>query len=448
MATGQAVIPPGGTELTKVAVASSVGTFIDWYDFLLSGVCAATVYPLVFFNFTGVGSALALGIATWGLGFLARPVGAFLFGQWGDRRGRRSTLLLTLCTMGVGTLGISLTPSFGMIGGLAPALVIIFRLFQGVGMGGEWGGAATFISEHAGRSKWKTLWNSGMQASVVIGFGVAVWLLTTIAGLTGGWTGTSFLSWGWRIGFWVGALIILLGAIIRYYTMESPLFTDLQQRKALKSAPAAEAWRHYPLRMIKLGVAWCWVIMGFSFLWVPYVLPYAGAVGISATGIYYAELASCAAMAFTAFLGAYIADKWVRRKYVMAFSAISSAVMAYPMFVLIQTGNDLNAILGMVLFTGFMNLGYGCVSSLYAEQFPTEFRQSGAGQGYNLGALIDGSASTFFVPWVLAAFGLLSGWSYVLIVYLIAAVIAAIVAVSLYEPKRTPVPLVSPPAKV
>lgn len=431
------MVPPGGRELTKVAVASSVGTFIDWYDFLLSGVAAATVYPLVFFNFAGPGSALAGGIATWGLGFLARPVGAFLFGQWGDRRGRRSTLLLTLLTMGVGTVGISITPSFNTVGYFAPVLVIIFRLFQGVGMGGEWGGAATFISEHAGKSKWKTLWNSGMQASVVIGFGVAVWLLTTIAGYTGGGTGNDFLAWGWRIGFWIGAVIILFGAIIRYYTMESPLFTDLQVRKAIKSAPAIEAWKHYPLRLVKLGVAWSWVIMGFSFLWIPYVLPYAGAIGISATGIYYAELASSAAMAFTAFLGAYIADRWVRRKYVMAFSALSSAIFAYPMFLLIQTGSDLNAILGMVLFTGFMNLGYGCVSSLYAEQFPTEFRQSGAGQGYNLGALIDGSASTFFVPWVLAAFGLLSGWGYVLVVYVVAAIIASIVALTLYEPKRS-----------
>ena len=431
------MIPPGGKELTKVAVASSVGTFIDWYDFLLSGVCAAAVYPLVFFNFTGPGSALAAGIATWGLGFLARPVGAFLFGQWGDRRGRRSTLLLTLLTMGVGTVGIAITPSFNAVGYLAPVLVIIFRLFQGVGMGGEWGGAATFISEHAGKSKWKTLWNSGMQASVVIGFGVAVWLLNFVASYTGGWTGSDFLSWGWRIGFVIGALIILLGAVIRYYTMESPLFTDLQTRKAVQSAPAIEAWRHYPLRLVKLGVAWCWVIMGFSFMWVPYVLPYAGAIGISASGIYYAELSCCAAMAVTAFLGAYIADRWVRRKYVMAFSAISSAIFAYPMFLLIQTGNDFNAILGMVLFTGFMNLGYGCVSSLYAEQFPTEFRQSGAGQGYNLGALIDGSASTFFVPWVLAAFGLLSGWGYVLVVYLAAAVIASVVALTLNEPKRS-----------
>ena len=446
--TTPTVIPPGGRELTKVAFAASIGTTIDWYDFLLSGVCAAVVYPAVFFNFGGAGAALALGIATWGLGFLARPVGAFMFGQWGDRRGRRSTLVLTLMTMGVGTVGISLTPSFATIGFLAPALVIIFRLFQGVGMGGEWGGAATFISEHAGRSKWKTLWASGMQAAVVIGFGIAVWLLTTIASFTGGWTGAAFLSWGWRIGFWIGAIVILTGAIARYYTMESPLFTDAQKRKTIKSVPAAEAWRHYALRMIKLGIAWSWVIMGFSFMWVPYVLPYAGAVGISGTGLYYAELASCAAMAVTAFLGAYIADKWVRRKVVMAFSAISSAIVAYPMFLLIQTGNDTLAILGMVLFTGFMNLGYGCVSSLYAEQFPTEYRQSGAGQGYNLGALIDGSCTTFFIPWVLATFGLLAAWPFVLVVYLVAAIIAGIIALSLTEaPKRVrqaiPAPLPS-----
>lgn len=442
MATGQTAIPTiTSPQLARVAVAASVGTFIDWYDFLLSGITAAIVYPVIFFNFTGVGAALALGIATWGLGFLARPVGAFLFGQWGDRRGRRSTLLLTLLTMGVGTLGISLCPSFSTIGALAPTLVIIFRLFQGVGMGGEWGGAATFISEHAGRSKWKTLWNSGMQASVVIGFGVAVWILATISDFTGGYSGVAFLAWGWRIAFWIGAVIILMGGIIRYYTMESPLFTSLKQAGGVKSVPAAEAWRHYAWKMVRMGIAWCWVIMGFSFMWVPYVLPYLGAVGISPGAIYYGELASCAAMAVTAFLGAYIADRWVRRKIVMSFSAISSAIVAYPMFLMIQTRNDFLAILGMVIFTAFMNLGYGCVSSLYAEQFPTEFRQSAAGQGYNLGALIDGSASTFFIPAVLVAFGLLGGWPYVLVVYLVAAIIASIFALSLTEPKRVKAPM-------
>jgi MFS family permease len=198
--------------------------------------------------------------------------------------------------------------------------------------------------------------------------------------------------------------------------------------------------------MVRMGIAWCWVIMGFSFMWVPFVLPYLGAVGIPAGAIYYGELASCAAMAFTAFLGAYIADRWVRRKIVMSFSAISSAIVAYPMFLMIQTGNPFLADLGMVIFTGFMNLGYGCVSSLYAEQFPTEFRQSAAGQGYNLGALIDGSASTFFIPAVLVAFGLLNGWPYVLVVYLVAAIIASIFALSLTEPKRVkaPVPAAMP----
>jgi len=372
-----------------------------------------------------------------------------LFGQWGDRRGRRSTLLLTLLTMGVGTVGISLCPNFNTIGYLAPVLVIVFRLFQGVGMGGEWGGAASFISEHAGASKWKTLWNSGMQASVVIGFGVAVWILQTISDFTGGYSGGDFLSWGWRIAFWIGALIILIGAIIRYYTMESPLFTNLKGTGGVKSVPAAQVWAHpgYAWKMVRMGIAWCWVIMGFSFMWVPYVLPYLGAVGISSGAIYWGELASCAAMACTAFLGAYIADKWVRRKIVMSFSAISSAIVAYPMFLMIQTGNDFLAILGMVIFTGFMNLGYGCVSSLYAEQFPTEYRQSGAGQGYNLGALIDGSASTFFIPAVLAAYGLLNGWPYVLVVYLAAAVIASIFALSLYEPKRARVTATAPMPK-
>jgi len=439
MATGQTVVPPGGKELTKVAFAASIGTTIDWYDFLLSGVAAAVVYPAVFFNFGGPGAALALGIATWGLGFLARPVGAFLFGQWGDRRGRRSTLLLTLLTMGTGTVGISLCPSFAAIGGLAPALVIIFRLFQGVGMGGEWGGAATFISEHAGKSKWKTLWNSGMQAAVVIGFGLAIWVLATIADFTGGYSGAAFLAWGWRIAFWIGALIILMGGVVRYYTMESPLFSNLQKVGGVKKMPAAEAWRHYAWKMVRMGIAWCWVIMGFSFMWVPYVLPYLGAEGISAAAQYWGELACCGAMAVTAFLGAYIADKWVRRKVIMSFSAISSAIVAYPMFLMIQTGNDFLAVLGMVIFTGFMNLGYGCVSSLYAEQFPTEFRQSAAGQGYNLGALIDGSASTFFIPAVLLAFGLKNAWPYVLVVYLVAAIIASVFALSLTEPKKVKV---------
>ena len=421
--------------LLKVSIASSIGTMIDWYDFLLSALAASIVYPTVFFSFSANPAlAFSLSIASYSLAFIVRPIGSFLFGHYGDRMGRKSTLILTLLTMGVGTLGIGLTPSYAAIGFAAPALLFLFRFFQGLGIGGEWGGAATWVSEFTSKSKWKALWNSGMQAGLLVGFVLAVVLITL---LSTNLTHAAFLSWGWRIPFFVGAVIVLVGGILRYTTAESPVFNSLKKQGKVERSPAIKSWRMMGGRILLLAVAWNFVTMAFSFIWIPYSAIYASTVKISANTVLIGELVASFVMIITTFLGSYVSDRFgIRRKYLLFTGAIGTAALAFPMFYAIDTGNATLVVLGMAAFMGVDFIGYGVMSSLWSEQFPPEYRYSGSGQAYNIAAIVVGVAGAFLTPVAISLYGIRGAMPYLNITYIIDAIICAFVILFIKEPKR------------
>lgn len=432
---GVGTSPASARSMLKVSVASSIGTMIDWYDFLLSALAASIVYPTVFFSFsTSPAIAFSLSIASYSLAFIVRPIGSFLFGHYGDRMGRKSTLILTLLTMGVGTLGIGITPSYAAIGFLAPVLLFVFRFFQGLGIGGEWGGAATWVSEFTSKSKWKAMWNSGMQAGLLVGFVLAVVLITV---LRENLTSAAFLSWGWRIPFYVGAVIVLIGGILRYTTTESPVFNNLKTEGKVEKSPAIKSWRQMGGRIILLAIAWNFITMAFSFIWIPYSAIYAGTAKVSSETILMGELVASLVMIVTTFFGSYIADAFrVRRKYLLFAGAIGTAILTFPLFMAIDSGNSSLVILGMAAFMGADFIGYGVMSSLWSEQFPAEYRYSGSGQAYNIAAIVVGVLGAFLTPALISLYGIRGSMTWMSITYIVDALICAAVILMINEPKR------------
>ena len=227
-------------ELTKVTIAAGIGGVVEYYDFFIASFAAASIWPLIFFSDLGPGAAVAFSILTFGLVYITRPIGAYVFGHVGDRVGRKRTLIYTLFAMGLGLLGIALTPDYSSIGWSAIALLVFFRLLFGIGLGGEYGGAVSWITEFASRSRWRAFWNM-WATPVPIGLLFASLEPSRIwASSMGG----DFISYGWRILFAIGGVLVIVGLLIRYTVSESPAFREIVERKGRRqgsSVHGAEA---------------------------------------------------------------------------------------------------------------------------------------------------------------------------------------------------------------
>jgi MFS transporter, MHS family, shikimate and dehydroshikimate transport protein len=241
---------PTTQQIYKVALASIVGSVIEQYDFLVTGIIAATVWGEVFFKLPGL-AAIAAAISVYGLGIVIRPVGAFLFGHIADRHGRRDAMVYALVLMGVATLLIGLTPSYQSIGVPAPLLLIVFRLFQGISFGAEFGTASTWVVEQAARSKYRAFWGAwvgfAIPIGLLLGFGSVIFVKSLM-------TPESFVSWGWRVFFIIGFLVAIVGLIIRVRTMESFVFEQLKTQTSSLKYPASQVWREMPWTILRTSL--------------------------------------------------------------------------------------------------------------------------------------------------------------------------------------------------
>ncbi|HET8840691.1 MAG TPA: MFS transporter, partial [Ktedonobacteraceae bacterium] len=226
-------------KMGTVIFSSTVGTAIEWYDFFLYGTMATLVFPTVFFPASDALVGTLLSLFTFLVGFIARPFGGAIFGHLGDRIGRKSTLIATLLLMGISTLIIGFLPGYDTIGIAAPIILVILRLGQGLGVGGEWGGSVLLALEY-GHKRNRGFWASWPQMGVPIG----LVLSTVIVNIVQASSGPSFISWGWRIPFFVSALLVLMGLYIRLRVLETPLFMAVKDRQRNVSAPLVEAFRH------------------------------------------------------------------------------------------------------------------------------------------------------------------------------------------------------------
>jgi metabolite-proton symporter len=371
----------------RVVVASLVGTSLEWYDFFIYGTAAALVFNKLFFpSFEPlVGTLLAF--TTYAVGFIARPVGGIVFGHYGDRVGRKKVLVATLVLMGVATFVIGLLPTYEVIGIWAPILLVTLRFLQGLGLGGEWGGAVLMTLE-SGSANRRGLNASWPQVGVPIGLLLANGVLSLMGGVTGD---EAFLSWGWRVPFLLSGVLVLVGLWIRMSIEESPVFAEVAAKAEAKpKAPILEVLRRYPRQVLlaigaRIGVDVAFYI--FVLFITTYVVTY-----LKLPSSYALNAVLIAAAGQTVFIpicGA-LSDRFGRRPLLLV-GAIGAMIWTFVFFALLDTGNFALIVLATVVALLLHAAMYGPQASFIAEMFPPAVRYTGASMGYQLAGIVGGA---------------------------------------------------------
>src|SRR5262245_4201986 len=374
--------PVGRRALIEAVVASTVGTTIEWYDFFLYGVMAALVFPRLFFPHVDPFSGQILSFLTFTAGFVARPVGGVVFGYLGDRVGRKSTLVATLLLMGLSTVAIGLLPTADTIGTAAPFLLTALRFLQGIGVGGEWGGAVLLALEYSHRGR-RGFYASWPQAGVPLG-------LLTSAGVVAAFqywlSPADFLAWGWRVPFLLSGLLVVVGLLIRVRILETPLFRQLQQAQQVARAPVRETLRRH-WREVLLAAGSRISENSCFYLFSTYVIAYGkGVLGVEPGLILWAVNLAAAVEVVTIPLWGVLSDRW-SRKGVYVLGNLVLIGFAAPYYWLLGTGQAAAIIAAVVLSLAVGHaMLYSVHASLIPELFGTRLRYTGASIGYQLAA--------------------------------------------------------------
>ncbi|MGE2716693.1 MFS transporter [Mycolicibacterium litorale] len=419
-----------GTSPLRVASASFIGTTVEYYDFLIYGTAAALVFPKLFFPAVSPATGLLLSFATFGVGFVARPLGGIVFGHFGDRVGRKRMLVYSLLIMGTATVLMGALPTYAQIGVAAPILLTVLRLLQGFAVGGEWGGATLMAVEHAAPDR-KGFYGAFPQMGAPAGTAIATLAFYAVSLLPD----EQFLSWGWRIPFLASAVLIVIGLVIRLSLAESPDFAAVRARAAVLRLPIAVAVRRQ-WRQILL-VAGAYLSQGvFAYICVAYLVSYATTVaGIGrAQALLGVCVAAVVAVVMYPVFGA-VSDT-VGRKPVFLAGVLAMGVSVLPVFALINTGEPWLFLVALVLVFGLaMAPAAGVTGSLFSLAFDADVRYSGVSLGYTLSAVV-GSA---FAPTIATALYAATKSSDAIAAYLIAVSVISAVSVSLLPgPWRQP----------
>ncbi len=386
---------------TRVATASFIGTAIEFYDFYVYATAAALVIGPVFFP-QGAGMAQTLSaFITFGIAFLARPLGSLLFGHFGDRIGRKSTLVASLLLMGISTTLIGLLPGYASIGIWAPILLCLLRFGQGLGLGGEWGGAALLATENAppGKRAWFGMFP---QLGPSIGFLMANGLFLALALLL---DDEQFRAWGWRIPFLLSALLVVVGLYVRLSLHETPVFAEAMARREKLRLPMVETFGKHG-KAVLLGALSMVVCYALFYISTVFSLSY----GVKNLGYSRQEFLGllCIAVLFMALatpLSAWLADRF-GRKPVLAVSAIAALLSGFAMEPLLTHGSSQAVGLFLALELFLMGMTFGPMGALLPEIFPTRVRYTGASAAYNLGGILGASLAPYAAQQLVEAGGL------------------------------------------
>jgi MFS transporter, MHS family, shikimate and dehydroshikimate transport protein len=402
------------SSIRQVVLASFIGTAIEWYDFFLYGTAAALVFPALFFpEFSELAGTLAA-FSTYAVGFAARPLGGIVFGHYGDRIGRKAMLILSLLIMGIATFLIGLLPTFEQVGVLAPILLVVLRFMQGIGVGGEWGGAVLMAVEHSPEGR-RGFYGSWPQMGVPAGLLLANLVFAATSA-------TLPESWGWRVPFLLSIVLVGVGLFIRLRIMETPAFRQVQESHTEADMPIIDVVRTYPKNVL-LAMGMRVAENGTFYILTAFVLSYITAeLGLEqGTGLTGVIIAATIGLFTIPFFGA-LSDR-VGRRPVYLFGAVFSLVFAFPFFWLLNT--EVAPLIWLAIVLG-VNLGhdsmYGPQAAYFSELFGTRVRYSGASLGYQLASVFAGGLAPLIATALLASSGYTAVAIYMAIMALITVV--------------------------
>ena len=411
---------PDNHQIYRVALASIIGSVIEQYDYLITGIIAATVWGNVFFKLPGL-AAVAAAIGVYGFGIIIRPIGAFIFGHIADRNGRKNALVYALVMMGLSTLAIGLTPTYDSIGITAPVLLLLFRFLQGISFGAEFGTASTWVVEQAAHSKYRAFWGAWVGFAIPIGLLLGFGSVIAVRSLM---SPEAFNGWGWRIFFVVGFLVAIVGLIIRTRTTDSFVFERHKSKAAVLSSPARQVWREMPGTILRTSLVNA-MFSGAFFLYFVFGTSYMKAAGFKGTTPELIGLIAAAFMLLFMIVGSLLADRLNRRTVLLVSSAVLF-VFAIPYFSFVNTGNFLLATAAEVIGFGFVfGFGYGAIPTFYTENFPTQYRASGASAAYQLSQVYGGGLIPIIAGLFLNAYGIQHAYYYIGALVMLYAALAA-----------------------
>jgi metabolite-proton symporter len=390
--------------MTKIAFASFIGTTIEYYDFYIYGLAAALVFPALFFPKLDPASGLLASFATYGVAFLARPLGGAIFGHFGDRVGRKTVLIMSLLLMGASTFLVGILPGYEVIGLLAPILLIALRFLQGIGLGGEWAGAVLMAAEHAPAGKrafYAGFPQLGPAPAYLMSAGIFLALVSALSP-------AQFDAWGWRIPFLLSIVLVGVGLFIRFKLAETPVFQEIMDRHGEARLPLWEVLRTCPKTVILAAGAG---ILIFSFFYIVTVFSISYGVtqlDLPRSTMLYCVMIAAVFMGFGVLLFAAISDRFGRRNLSL-FSTAFVGLWGFPMFLLVDTGNPV--LITFAFSVGFFawSAMYGPMGAFFSELFPARVRYSGCSLSFALAGVLGGALAPMIAVKLMAATG--ASWS-------------------------------------
>jgi MFS family permease len=409
-------------QLRKAVIASTVGTAIEWYDFFLYGTAAGLVFGKLYFPNHDALTGTLLAFTTYFVGFLARPVGAAIFGHYGDRIGRKATLIATLLCMGLATFAIAFVPTYSSIGIWGAVLLTVLRAIQGIGVGGEWGGSVLLSMEWARTHTQRGLVASWPQFGVPCGL-----LLSNLAILAfSAWSGGDFAVWGWRIPFALSIILVGVGLWIRLGILETPVFQDILDKNKVEKAPVLEVCKKQP-REIILSALLRMSEQAPFYIFTAFIFAYAvGTLHLPRNLILSAVMVAACVSFFTIPLAGHWSDQ-IGRKKMYLIGVVAMGLFGFLYFGMVDTAAPALVFIAIVVSLIPHDLQYGPQAALIAESFPPRLRYSGASLGYQLASIIAGGPAPIIATALFAAYG--SG--YAVAIYIAVCAVISLISASM-----------------